>query len=34
MEGVGEEKKQHSKQKTKAIAHKYFDWTPSRMTLD
>ena len=27
-------KKQHLKQKTKVIAHKYFDWTPSRMTLD
>ena len=34
MEGVREEKKQHLKQKTKIIAHKYFDWTPSRMTLD
>ena len=34
MEGVREEMKQHLKQKTKVIAHKYFDQTPSRMTLD
>ena len=32
MEGAREEKKQHPKQKTKIIAHKYFDCTPSRKT--
>ena len=34
MEVATAEKKQPPKQKTKVIAHKYFDWTPSRMTLD
>ena len=32
MKGVREKKKQHLKQKTKVIAHKYFDCTPSRKT--
>ena len=32
MKGVREEKNRHLKQKTKVIAHKYFDCTPSRKT--